>query len=184
MELMYPIVIIVCLVISIILFFVKLNNKGKYTEGKRVANTKFIKETQYYKDKMKRYNILSNTIKILSVMCIIVTGVLIARPVTVQERGDDKYNRDIIIGLDISLSECDVNLELVKKFKEIIPNIEGDRIGIVLFNTAPIVYSPLTDDYDYINECLDNIEKQMQIVVNNGGEIPWITAYEDRTRRC
>ena len=61
----------------------------KYTNGKKVANTKYIKETEYYKTKVKRYNILSNIIKFFSVMCIVVASILIARPVTIQTRSDD-----------------------------------------------------------------------------------------------
>ena len=56
----------------------------------------------------------------------------------------------------------------VGKVKNIIPNIQGDRIGIVIFNTAPVVFCPLTDDYDYINESLDTIEKQLEYIIKNG----------------
>ena len=74
--------------------------------------------------------------------------------------------------MDISTSECEVNLELVKKFKEILPDIKGDRIGIIIYNTAPIVYCPLTDDYDYVKESLDTIEQQLKLVVDNNGYVP------------
>lgn len=173
MELMNPIAIIICLILALLIYFKNFNKKLKYTQGKKVANTKYIKETEYYKAKVKRYTILSNLIKILSVICIGMTSILIARPVTIKSRSEDKYNRDIMLGLDISTSECEVNLELIKKFKEIIPSIEGDRIGIVIYNTAPIVYCPLTDDYDYIEDCLDKIEKQLDIVVKNNGDVPY-----------
>ncbi len=172
MELMYPIVIIICLILSIALFFINFKKKKAYTNGKKVANTKYIRETEYYKSKVRSYMILSKIIKGLTAISIVIASVLVARPVTILTKSENKYNRDILIGLDISLSECDVNLELVKKFKTIIPSIEGDRIGVVLYNTAPVVYCPLTDDYDYINECLNEIEKQLQKVVNNNGDIP------------
>ena len=172
MEIMYPIVVIICFIIGVAIFFINLNKKAKYTNGKKVANTKYIKETEYYKTKVKRYRIISNTIKILSVICILISSILVARPITVQTKSEEKYNRDILIGMDISTSECEVNLELVKKFKSIINDIEGDRIGIIIFNTAPIVYCPLTDDYDYVRERLDIIEKQLKIVVDNNGIVP------------
>lgn len=172
MELMYPIVIVVCLILAIFICFKNLNSKTKYTQGKKVANTKFIKDTDYYKDKVRKYKILSNLVKGLSVICIVIASILIARPVKVQNTNDDKYNRDIILGLDISTSEGEVNLELIKKFKTIIPSIEGDRIGIVIYNTAPIVYCPLTDDYDYIEDSLNKIQKQLDLLVKNNGEVP------------
>ena len=172
MELMYPIVIIICLIIGIIIFFVNFHKKEKYTSGKKVANTKYIKETKYYKDKVKKYKAICNLLKILSIACIVIASILIARPVTIQTKSEDKFNRDIIIGLDVSLSENEVNMELIRKFKEIIPSIKGDRIGIVIYNTAPIVYCPLTDDYDYINDCLETIEKQLKLVIDNNGQVP------------
>ncbi len=172
MELMYPIVIIICLIISIGLYFIKFRKKSAYTSGKKVANTKYIKETEYYKQKIRKYKVLSKIIKILSVLSIVIASILVARPITVQNKSEDRYNRDILIGLDISTSECEVNLELVKKFRNIIPSIEGDRIGIIIFNTAPMVYCPLTDDYEYIDECLNTIEKQLKLVVENDGYIP------------
>ena len=114
MELMNPIAIIICLILALLIYFKNFNKKLKYTQGKKVANTKYIKETEYYKAKVKRYTILSNLIKILSVICIGMTSILIARPVTIKSRSEDKYNRDIMLGLDISTSECEVNLELIK----------------------------------------------------------------------
>ena len=172
MEIMYPIVIVICVMFGLAIFFINFNKKKQYINGKKVANTKYIKETEYYKTKVKKYKIVSNIIKTISLICIIISSILIARPVTIQTKSEDKYNRDILISLDVSTSESKVNLELVKKFKEIIPDIEGDRIGIIIYNTAPVVYCPLTDDYDYVNECLDTIEQLLKFAVDNNGYIP------------
>lgn len=167
MELMNPIAIVICAILSLALAFIHFKKKVKYTNGKKVANTKYIKETQYYQTKVKKYKMFSNLIKGVSVACIIITSILIARPVTVQTQSEDKYNRDIILGLDVSDSVLEADLEFIKKFQEIVPNIKGDRIGIVIFNTSPVVYCPLTDDYDYIDECLNKIKKQLEIELNN-----------------
>lgn len=172
MEIMYPIVIVICVILGLAIFFINFNKKKQYINGKKVANTKYIKETEYYKTKVKKYKIVSNIIKTISLICIIISSILIARPVTIQTKSEDKYNRDILISLDVSTSESKVNLELVKKFKEIIPDIEGDRIGIIIYNTAPVAYCPLTDDYDYVNECLDTIEQLLKFAVDNNGYIP------------
>lgn len=37
-----------------------------------------------------------------------------------KTKSEDKNNRDILIGLDISTSQCEVNLELVKIFKKVL----------------------------------------------------------------
>lgn len=172
MELMYPIAIIVCLISSIAIILWDRKHKNKYSNGKKIANTQFIKETEYYKQKIKKYRILSNIVKYLSLIIIIITGILISRPVTIQVKNEDKYNRDILMGLDISTSESEVNLELIDKFMQIMPDIEGDRIGIVIYNTAPIVYCPLTEDYDYVKECFETLIEQLKISIKNNGNPP------------
>ena len=172
MELIFPAVIVICLLIVIATFFIKVNKKEAYTQGKKVANTNFIKDTPYYKQKMKKYKLLSIVVCVLSGISIVITSILIARPVTKDTINDEKYNRDIIIGLDVSLSEAEVDLELVKKFRTIIPDIKGDRIGIVVFNTAPLVYCPLTEDYDYVDKSLAKIQTYMQKVIDNNNRVP------------
>ena len=172
MEIMYPIAIIIGIVFSILIVIISLKKKVQYTNGKKVANTQYIKETEYYKSKLKKYQTLSIILKILSISLIILTSILVSRPVKIQTKNQDKFNRDIFLSLDISTSECEVNLELIRKFKETLTFLKGDRIGIVLYNTSPIVYCPLTDDYDYINERLNEIEKQLDIVVKNNGDVP------------
>lgn len=177
MELMYPVVTIICFIFAMIICFGNLKKQKKYTEGKKVANTKYIKETEYYKLKVKKYKILSNLIKLLSIICIVTASVLIARPATIQTKSEEKNNRDILIGLDVSTSQNKVNLEIIKKFKNIMSSIKGDRIGIVIYNTAPVVFCPLTEDYDYINECFETLEKQLNICIEND-DYPPIT-YEE-----
>lgn len=179
MEIMYPLIILICIVIVLLIWLVPFNKKVKYTQGKKIANTKYVEQTNYFKIKLKKYKILSNVVKSLSSICIIIIGILIARPITVQNEAEEKYNRDIIIGLDISTSESEVNLELIQKFKQIISGIQGDRIGIVIFNTSPVVACPLTDDYEYVESCLDKIENQLQLVVNNNGNIPYTSTSYD-----
>ena len=110
MELMYPIAIVIFLVISIVISAINFKEKEKYTTGRKVANTKYIKESEYYKSKVRKYRVYSILLVIVSIFSIFVTSVLIARPITKQIKSDTKYNRDILIGLDISLSECKVNL--------------------------------------------------------------------------
>ena len=65
MELMYPIAIVACLICSIAIIFWNKTHKSKYSNGKKIANTQFIKETEYYKQKIRKYNLISNTIKIV-----------------------------------------------------------------------------------------------------------------------
>lgn len=183
MELMYPIIAIISILAIIVVIFIKPNKKQEYIDGKKVANTKYIKETEYYKSKIRKYKIISTTLTLLSIACIVISSILSSRIITVKTRSDEKYNRDILIGLDISTSECKVNLEFAKKMRKALKNLEGDRIGIVIFNTSPVVYCPLTDDYDYIDECLKTVEEQSKIVSDNNGMLPFSIDKEGQESR-
>lgn len=168
MELMYPIVIFLSLGISIfIIVALKNSKKENYSKGKKVANTKYVKETAYYNEKLKKYKIILNAVKILYIACVFVMAVLVSRPVTIVTKSEDKFSRDIILSIDVSGSEDEVNLELVKKFKSMVGKIEGDRIGIVIFNTAPVVYCPLTTDYEFLYSCLDDLVDGLQTSIRN-----------------
>lgn len=85
-----------------------------------------------------------------------------ARPykkVVVQK---ESYNRDIILCLDISTSVDDLNLELVKNLKEMVNHLKGERFEIVIFNSFAVLLSPLTGDYEYIIDVLDQLESCLE----------------------
>ena len=50
--------------------------------------------------------------------------------------------------------------------------LEFEPIHRVIFNTNPLVYCPVTEDYNYVEECLDNILTQTQILAENDGKFP------------
>ena len=162
MALMYPVVLVVAIIISVLLFFIRLKKNNKYTDGKKVANTKFIKESTYYKSRMKVYKVLSQILKIVSVFVIVLTSVLITRITTTRYIPDEAVSRDVYLCLDISGSMDEINLELISTFKKIVKDLEGDRIGIVIFNCNPIVLCPLTDDQEYLLSKLDHIERVLK----------------------
>lgn len=92
----------------------------------------------------------------------IVSILLMARPykkVVVQK---ESYNRDIILCLDISTSVDDLNLELVKNLKEMVNHLKGERFEIVIFNSFAVLLSPLTGDYEYIIDVLDQLESCLE----------------------
>jgi hypothetical protein len=60
--------------------------------------------------------------------------------------------------MDVSTSLLDVNGKIVDRMKELVQGLEGDRFGIMIFNTAPVLLVPLTDDYDFILETLENLK--------------------------
>ena len=63
--------------------------------------------------------------------------------------------------LDISGSMAAYDATLVATFKTLVKSFEGERIGLVIFNSSAATVFPLTDDYDFINDELDTATKAL-----------------------
>ena len=163
MELMYPIVIILGIVAILILSFIKFNKKDEYQSGKKVINPEYIQEEKYVKKKMKKYRILVFFIKTACVVSIVVSLILAARPYTIEVTNKEQYSRDIILCIDISYSVDELNQSLVGGLKETVNSLRGERFGIVIFNSSPVLLVPLTDDYEYVIDELDKLEKALDM---------------------
>lgn len=161
MELMYPFILIIGLLLLILLVFVKLKKPSTYKDGKKVANTQYVKEIPYYQEVIKKYKRLVNTIKILCIISIVMSLILIARPCTIDASENPEYNRDIILCMDVSDSVNELNAELVDNLKKVVDSLKGERFGISIFNTSSVLLVPLTDDYDYVLETLDNLQETL-----------------------
>ena len=161
MELRYPFIIII-IPITIFLIIKGSRKKNNYIDGSKIANTEYIKNTQYYKNKVKKFKILKAIIFIMFFGILISSTLLLSRLTEVKTINRDEYNRDIFLCMDVSASVDELNIELVENLKETVKNLKGERFGISIFNTSSVVLVPLTDDYDYIINILDEIYESIK----------------------
>lgn len=159
MELINPFILYIGIPLVIILSIIKFKNKTTFKDGKKIANTKYVKSMPYYQKMLKKYKILSNSIKGINVLCIIISLFLLARPSIVDTSSSPIYNRDIFLCMDASGSMMEVNEKLVDNLKEMVKNLKGERFGITIFNTSSVVVVPLTDDYEYVLGKLDELQE-------------------------
>lgn len=163
MELMYPFVILVIIVILIFVLVIKNKKDDKYKNGIKVANTQYIKSIPYYKEIVKKQKFFSAIVICFAIISIIFSSILIARPVTSKVKEETKYSRDIFLCMDVSTSVNDLNENLVSTLKDTVKNLQGDRVGISIFNTSSTLIVPLTDDYDYVLDTLENLQKALKV---------------------
>lgn len=165
MEVKYPIVLWGGLAICVILIAVAIalaKRKKKFVDGRKVSGMQFLENDPYFKRKKIEYYVM-NTIFIVSLCAsLILTVIILARPIRIQVVDEERYARDIILCMDISTSVDDLNKNLVKQLKNTVKQLQGERFGIVLFNTSPVLLVPLTDDYQFVIEQLDIIEKALK----------------------
>ena len=143
--------------VGLIISLIRFRIRKKYGKGKKVAALELIKEEPYYKRKLVLYRILQFGIKVCCLGAIVFALILVARPYTQTITEKENYTRDIILCMDISYSVDELNMELVDTLIDTVDKLKGERFGIVIFNTSPVLLCPLTDDYEYIEEVLENI---------------------------
>lgn len=144
-------------------YVLKKKKLDRTCDGRRFGNLALLYENPIYKRKKIIYYILTWIGVIGMSVSLIAVGVLMARPFSTETVKEEQYSRDIIICLDASSSVDEVNVGLCSELKESVTKLRGERVGIIIFNTSAVMIAPLTDDYDYILEQLDTIEKALRI---------------------
>lgn len=124
---------------------------------KVIANTIFVKASDYYKGLLMRYRLLKVSIYVLIGVAIISCLVLVARPVSYNRYESNEAKRDIFLCMDISGSMDSINAEITSALIEIVKELKGDRFGLVIFNSSPVQAIPLTDDYEYVISYLNKL---------------------------
>lgn len=157
MKLIYPWVIAVGVVVLLVLSVFGRRAKTTYKEGKKVANTEFIEETQLYKKLKRQYHIFSAMALLCLFVAIFCGFILLSRPAKVEQVNTELQNRDIFLCMDISSSVDGLNVELCEELKQVVRQLDGERFGITIFNAKSVLLVPLTNDYEYVLETLDKL---------------------------
>ena len=157
MKLIYPWVIAIGVVVLLVLSVFGRRAKTTYKEGKKVANTEFIEETQLYKKLKRQYHIFSAMALLCLFVAIFCGFILLSRPAKVEQVNTELQNRDIFLCMDISSSVDGLNVELCEELKQVVRQLDGERFGITIFNAKSVLLVPLTNDYEYVLETLDKL---------------------------
>ena len=173
MEIKYPILIVISLVLFVASFFIS-GWKGKERKNKnKVANTVLVRNTEEFKSILRRYRMILYVLYACIFICVMGNGVLSSRIIEEQTTSNDVYNRDIILCMDVSGSVIEVNEEIIKTYKEIVSELNGERFGVSIFNTTSVLVVPLTDDYDYILDVLDTMHKAFKLANGKYTSVPY-----------
>ena len=135
-----------------------LRRKPDISKSLRAANTRRLKEHPLYKRKMLEAKILRILAMAGILLSLVAAAFLTSRPFKSERVKDTVSRRDIFLCIDTSSSNYSGVGELVQSFREIVDGLDGDRIGISLFNTSSIQYVPMTDDYEFALRRIDALE--------------------------
>lgn len=167
MAIKYPLL----LILSPILIFLYIRGFNQKKQNKsikvKIANTSFVKKSEYYKKILKSYQTYRTILYVSFVVAIISSIFLVSRVQKVETSEIDEYKRDIMLCMDVSGSVDQLNIETIESLKKTVESLKGERFGISIFNTTSVLVSPLTDDYDYVTTTLDEIEKSIKANTGN-----------------
>lgn len=81
-------------------------------------------------------------------------ALMVSGPVSAETLNEQRSNRDIVLCLDVSGSMSRVDKDIINSFADLAGELEGERIGFVLFDSSAVTIFPLTDDAAYISQHL------------------------------
>ena len=142
-------------ILSFIAFRLRVRKDDR--DALRVANTRRLKELPLYRSTLIKIRILRILAAAGLILSLVAALFLTARPYRRETVKDTVNRRDIFLCIDLSSSSSRGVQALVEDFKEVVSSLDGDRIGISLFNTSSIQYVPMTDDYDFVQGRLDEL---------------------------
>ncbi|MBO7448996.1 MAG: VWA domain-containing protein [Clostridiales bacterium] len=171
MEIRYKIMLYIAIAVFAVLFILVFvpfpKSKGKFKNSKKVANAFYVREERFFKRKMAAYKVITFTLVMTCCISIALSTFMISRPYRTETVIEEKYTRDIFLCIDISSSVDSLNATLIDELKNIVDEMQGERFGLIIFNTSPVLLVPLTDDYEYILQELDAIQVELERRWNN-----------------
>lgn len=167
MEIKYHFVlyigIAVLVFMTIVLFVKRRKSVTSYSGGKKIADLVYAGSADYFKKRKRQYTLYLRCATALCMLAMASCFLMMSKPYMTERVVDEKYSRDIILCIDISTSVDYLNANIIEKLKSTVDELDGERFGIVIFNTSPVMLTPLTDDYEYVKEQLDIIEKSLEM---------------------
>lgn len=137
-------------------------------ETKSYANLRRFTSTPGYQAVFKKYRRMVSAALVLLIVALMCNLFVVGKPVTVTKDKPLKYNRDIVLCLDVSGSMLPVDDNVLTKFNELIKGFKGERLALVIFNSTSNQVFPLTDDYSYIEGQIKNVQDGLRGNFVNG----------------
>ena len=74
----------------------------------------------------------------------------------------EKFNRDIVLCLDVSGSMVDYDVQVIDRYLEMLPGFGGERMSLMLWDSTAVQIFPLTDDYAFVEQQLTQVRDSMR----------------------
>lgn len=142
-------VIAVVVVLGVLGWFAR-RRRDEEENVRWVANAGYLTSLPSYRTRLRRYRGWLTFMGVVLLAATVLTGFLAARPVERDVRAEELAYRDIVLCLDVSGSMIEYDTEIAEKFLQMLPEFDGERIAMSIWNSTSRTVFPLTDDYDLV----------------------------------
>lgn len=147
--------VVVAIVVGILLGL--RGRRRRAEDGAAIARAERVRALPSVAAAVRRRTMAAVAVLALAVVAVLAAGIVAARPMSAQTVQPVTSNRDVMLCLDVSGSMSEVDVEVLRVFEDLLPGLQGERIGLTIFNSSPVQVFPLTDDYEFIRTQLQNI---------------------------
>lgn len=123
------------------------------------AHTRRLTDLAVYRNALARSRWRLAALVTVLGLTLVPTAWAASRPADGDVVDPEKRNRDIMLCLDVSGSMAVTDQEILTSFAGIVGGFQGERIGLVLFDSQAVTAFPLTDDYDLVKTQLEEYAK-------------------------
>ena len=142
----------------LLLHLLRIRRERDYHGGIRTAASERVRSLPLYRRLEWTRRILTVVTEAGLVCSLVASLWLAARPHTIDTQRNGVKKRDIFLCLDVSYSIYGLNRDLTEYLQQVVGSLKGDRFGVAIFNTSTVLYVPLTDDYDFVIQRLQEIK--------------------------
>ena len=156
MELKWPWLVVLLVIVVVALLAIWLGSWwGRRPRGASyVAHAARLRSLPRYRTLVQQRRMLG-TFGSLAALVACAGGIVLGGRVQETQVTDrDEATRDIVLCLDASGSSAPWNGEVADEYSAIVDELDGDRVGLTVWNNTAISKVPLTDDYGVVRDQL------------------------------
>ncbi|WP_454810944.1 vWA domain-containing protein [Paenarthrobacter nitroguajacolicus] len=138
-----------------------LYRRRRPQKTKPIAHGGRLTELPEYQRALRRHRTRLALAVVLGAVFLAATATAAARPIQRTTEQPEVRNRDIVLCLDVSGSMTNTDAAIAAVFEDLAKEFDGERIGMVIFDSSSVQLFPLTDDYQFAAEQLTQAKEAL-----------------------
>jgi Ca-activated chloride channel homolog len=167
MDLRWPwLAVLVLLGVPVVLWLSTRRFRLPVADGLFLAHVHRLRTLPRYRV-LARRQVLWAALQVAAVLVVLLGAALLAgRPTTTGTEDPAAQPGDLLLCLDVSPSMHADNLEVLGQVRQIVDDLDGERIGLYVFSQTTADLMPLTDDYGYAKRRLHDVQEAFEELNN------------------